>query len=66
MKLDGKQLSRAEAVELAHDYDRAAALAKYMIFDLEETHHWPLCARKIGLRDQVSQVKTMSNQAQAN
>ena len=66
MTLDGKQLSRAEAVELAHDYDRAAALAKYMIFDLEETHHWPLCARKIGLRDQVSQVKTMSNQAQAN
>jgi hypothetical protein len=65
MKLDGKQLSRAEAVELAHDYDRAATLAKYMIFDLEEMHHWPLCSRKIGLRDQVSAIKTMSNQAQA-
>ena len=65
IKRDGMQLSRAEAAELAHDYDRASALAKYMIFDLEEPHHWPLCARKIGLRSQLAAVKTMSNQAQA-
>lgn len=65
MKRDGMRLSRAEAAELAHDYDRASALAKYMIFDLEEPHHWPLCGRKIGLRDQVAAVKTMSNQALA-
>ena len=62
---DGTQLSRQEAVELAHDYDRAGALAKYMIFDLEEPHHWPLCARKIGLRGQMSAIKEMSNQAMA-
>ena len=61
---DGTQLSRQEAVELAHDYERAGALAKYMIFDLEETHHWPLCARKIGLRSQIVAIKEM-NQAQA-
>jgi hypothetical protein len=62
---DGTQLSRQEAVELAHDYDRASDLAKYMIFDLEEPHHWPLCARKIGLRDQMASIKVMSNQAYA-
>jgi hypothetical protein len=62
---DGTELTRAEAIEAAHDYDRAAALAKYMIFDLEEPHHWPLCARKIGLRNQMAAVKTMSNQAYA-
>jgi hypothetical protein len=64
-KRDGTQLTRAEAIEAAHDYDRAADLAKYMIFDLEEPHHWPLCARKIGLRNQMAAVKTMSNQAYA-
>jgi len=62
---DGTQLSRQEAIDLAHDYDRAASLAKYMIFDLEEPHHWPLCARKIGLRSQMAAIKTLSNQAQA-
>jgi len=60
---DGTQLSRQEAAELAHDYDRAGALAKYMIFDLEEPHHWPLCARKIGLRSQMAAIKEISNQA---
>ncbi len=64
-KRDGTQLTRAEAIELAHDYDRAGSLAKYMIFDLEEPHHWPLCARKIGLRSQMSAIKELSNQAMA-
>lgn len=62
---DGSQLSRQEAIDLAHDYDRAGSLAKYMIFDLEEPHHWPLCARKIGLRSQMSAIKELSNQAMA-
>ena len=62
---DGTELSRQEAIDLAHDYDRAGTLAKYMIFDLEEPHHWPLCARKIGLRNEMAAVKTMSNQAYA-
>ncbi len=65
LKRDGTQLNRQEAAELAHDYDRASELAKFMIFDLEEPHHWPLCARKIGLRSQMAAVKTLSNQAQA-
>jgi hypothetical protein len=65
LKRDGTQLSRQDAIDLAHDYDRAGALAKYMIFDLEEPHHWPLCARKIGLRSQMSAIKEMSNQAVA-
>lgn len=65
LRKDGTQLSRQEAAQLAHDYDRAASLAKYMIFDLEEPHHWPLCSRKIGLRSQMSAIKEMSNQAMA-
>ena len=65
LKKDGTQLSRQEAAQLAHDYDRAGALAKFMIFDLEEPHHWPLCARKIGLRSQMAAIKELSNQAMA-
>ena len=62
LKRDGTQLSRQQAIELAHDYDRAGALAKFMIFDLEEPHHWPLCARKIGLRSQMAAIKELSTQ----
>jgi hypothetical protein len=65
LKRDGTQLSRQDAAQLAHDYDRASTLAKFMIFDLEEPHHWPLCARKIGLRSQMAAIKELSNQAVA-
>ncbi|MGE0574270.1 MAG: hypothetical protein AB7F22_13795 [Reyranella sp.] len=64
-KRDGTQLTGREASELAHDYERAMDLAKYMIFELEEPWHWPLCSRKIGLRDQMAHIKTLSMQAQA-
>jgi hypothetical protein len=62
-KRDGTQLTRQEALDLAHDYDRAASLAKYMIFELEEPHHWPLCSRKIALRNEMANIKEMSSQA---
>ena len=65
MRRDGTQLSRQEAIDLAHDYDRAGALAKFMIFDLEEPHHWPLCGRKISLRSQIVAIKTLTAQALA-
>ena len=65
MRRDGTQLTRQQAVELAHDYDRAMSLAKFMIFDLEEPWHWPLCSRKIALRNEMANIKQMANQAQA-
>jgi hypothetical protein len=60
---DGKRLSPQEATKLAHDYDRAAELAKYMIFDLEEPWHWPHCAKRILLRSAIAAVKDLSSQA---
>lgn len=56
---DGTELSYREASELALDYDRAAGLAKFIIFDLGETSHWPLCARKIGLAAQVQEIQAL-------
>ncbi len=63
LKRDGTRLSRQEAIDLAHDYDRAASLAKYMIFELEEPFHWPLCSRKIALRNEMANIKELTNQA---
>ena len=59
MRRDGTQLSYKEASELALDYERAAGLAKFMIFDLGETSHWPLCARKIGLAAQIQEIQAL-------
>lgn len=59
---DGVQLSRQEAADLAHDYERASDLAKYMIFDLEEPWHWPVCGRKIGM---VAEVRSIKNSYEA-
>lgn len=56
---DGTVLTTKEAVELAHNYDRAADLAKYMIFERDRLSEWPLCARKLGLAKQVAEIKAM-------
>jgi hypothetical protein len=63
LRRDGTQLTRQQAAELAHDYERAASLAKYIIFELEEPWNWPLCSRKISLRNEMANIKEMSNQA---
>jgi hypothetical protein len=57
---EGADLSTKEAVDLAHDYDRAASLAKYMIFERDRISEWPLCNRKLGLARQVADIKSMS------
>ena len=57
LQRDGRELSFREATELAHDYDRAKELAKYMIFEQGRINDWPACARKLGLRQQVSEIQ---------
>lgn len=56
-QMDGRQLSLTEARELAHDYERAAKLAKFVIFEKDGIGNWPLCTRKLGLRTQVAEIK---------
>jgi hypothetical protein len=58
-KRDGVALNPKEAAELAHDYDRAADLAKYMIFDLEEPWHWPNCAKKANANAEIAAIKQL-------
>ncbi len=58
-QMDGRVLTPKEAVDLAHDYDQAAALAKYVIFDLGGIWNWPLCNRKLGLAKQVAEINAL-------
>ena len=54
---DGRLLSFEEAKDLAHDYEKAKELAKYMIFEQGRVNDWPLCARKIGLANHVAEIQ---------
>ena len=56
---DGRSLSFSEAKELAHDYEQAKELAKYMIFEQGRASDWPVCSRKIGLAGQVAQIQAV-------
>jgi hypothetical protein len=56
---DGRVLSFNEARELAHDYEQAKELAKYMIFEQGRANDWPVCSRKIGLAQQVAEIQSL-------
>ena len=59
LQMDGRALTIKEATDLAHDYDRAADLAKYIIFDLDGIGNWPLCARKLNLRAEIAAIRQL-------
>jgi hypothetical protein len=56
---DGRTISRQEAVIIANDYAQASALAKYIIFERDGASHWPACSRKIGLAQQVADIRAL-------
>jgi hypothetical protein len=56
---DGRVLSFREATDLAHDYDQAKELAKYMIFEQGRINDWPACSRKLGLVNQVAEIQSL-------
>ena len=56
---DGTVLTTQEAIEAAQDYDKAAALTSWIMFNQGETWHWPLCNRKLGLAARVKEVNAL-------
>lgn len=54
---DGTVLTSKEAAEYAQDYYKAASLAWYMIYELNEPWHWPLCSRKLGIPAQLKSLR---------
>lgn len=60
-QMDGRSLSVKEATALAHDYRQAATLAKFVIFEKDGVWNWPLCSRKLGLVQQVADIKALAS-----
>jgi hypothetical protein len=56
---DGRTISAQEAVAIAGDYGQASSLAKYMIFERDGASHWPACSRRIGLNQQVAEIRAL-------
>lgn len=56
---DGRTISVQEALIIANDYAQASALAKYIIFERDGASHWPACSRKIGLTQQVADIRAL-------
>jgi hypothetical protein len=56
---DGTVLTMQEAAEYTQNYEKAASLAWYMIHDLHEPWHWPLCSRKLGIPAQLKVIKAI-------
>ncbi len=56
---DGTVLTMKEAAEYTQNYEKAASLAWYMIYDLQEPWHWPLCSRKLGIPAQLKLIKQL-------
>lgn len=56
---DGTVLTTQEAIEAAQDYEKAAALTSWVMFDQGETWHWPLCNRKLGLAAKVREINAL-------
>lgn len=57
---DGTVITSKEAAEYAQDYYKAANLAWYMIYDLNEPWHWPLCSRKLGIPAQLKAIRAIA------
>ena len=58
-KRDGVEITTKEAAEYTQDYNKAASLTWYMLHDLQEPWHWPLCTRKLGIAAKVAQIKQL-------
>ena len=58
-RMDGRELTWGQAVALAHDYTQAASLAKWIIFEQNGLYNWPACSKKLGLVQQVTEIKAL-------
>ncbi len=56
---DGTVLTTQEAIAAAQDYEKAASLTEWVMFEQGETWHWPLCNRKLGLTAKVKEINAL-------
>ena len=59
-EIEGRSIDAREARQIALDADKAAILAKQIIFERDGTRHWHNCARKIGLYQEVKTIQKLA------
>ena len=59
-EIEGRIIDAREARQIALDTDKAATLAKQIIFDRDGTRHWHNCARKLGLYQEVRTIQMLA------
>ena len=59
-EIEGRSIDAREARQIALDADKAAILAKQIIFERDGTRHWHNCAKKIGLYQEVKTIQKLA------
>lgn len=59
-EIEGRAITGKEAIEIALDTERAAGLAKKIIFERDGTRHWHNCATKLGLYREVKLIQKLA------
>jgi len=60
LEIEGRAITGKEAIELALDTERAAGLAKKIIFEKDGTRHWHNCATRLGLYREVKIIQKLA------
>lgn len=59
-EIEGRAITGKEAIEIALDTERAAGLAKKIIFEKDGARHWHNCATKLGLYREVKNIQKLA------
>lgn len=59
-EIEDRRIDAGEARRIALDGQRAATLAKKIIFERDGAQHWHRCARKLGLYQEVKAIQRLA------
>jgi hypothetical protein len=57
--IEGRTIDRKEAMQIALDGERAARLAKKIIFEKDGLGHWHLCSKQLRLAPEVKFIQSL-------
>jgi len=57
--IEGRTIDRKEAIQIALDGERAAGLAKRIIFEKDGLGNWHLCSKQLRLAPEVKRIQSM-------
>ena len=57
--IEGRAIDKKEAIQIALDGDRAARLAKRIIFEKDGLGNWHLCSKQLRLAPEVKLIQSL-------